>query len=87
MSLPKVELEALERRVVRLTPRKVVAVVVAGLLAPLYFILNSTHYRPREWGSKFWVVFGPLWLVGIVGAGVAYLWLAHLSHKIGRGRL
>ena len=86
MPLPIDELEALERRVVRLTLRKVVAVVMAGLLAPLYFFLNSTHFRPGEWGSKFWVVFGILWLVGIFGAGAAYLWLAYLSHKIRRGR-
>jgi hypothetical protein len=86
MVQPKTDLEALERRVVRLTPRKVTGVVTMGILAPLYFVLSSTHFRPGEWGRMFWVVFGTLWLVGIFAAGAAYMGLAYLSHKTRPGK-
>lgn len=74
------EKQALVRRLVRLTPGKVVNLVLLGLLFPIYFSVTSQHFRPGEWGGMFWVVAGILWLLGVLSVSVAYLWFAHLAN-------
>ena len=79
---PKTAMSQSDAHTVRLTPVKLVALAVAGLLVPFYFVASSSHFRLGQWGEKFWVVGGILWLVGVLAACVVYIAGTQLLKKV-----